>query len=803
MIRTQRRSGAPRAVRFLGLLGLLGVVAGLLSPTLASAQPGPRGARPGAPPPRPIPRTRPQAQLPSPSAASDEDPPSDEPPTVEIDPPRVIINNRSSGSSADFPGALQTLRAPAGSAPGGANRGPEIFPDASRVWMSVRDTDPIPLETARQGGPWLCANGQCTAQNGDPGQTAVGDGMLRSIKLQTPTLPLPLTIWGRLGESGRRVLDFDPVLLDRRSYGHICAYRPLPDPPSATDPAAPKAAPKKPEKVLVCHDGPAAMPTPNAGELTLGLEWPRQSELADFRYLAIVDSCGNARVQPFQRTFTVPVFEVATGGCGQADGKVLRVFPQGGWIRVTAFNLDAPATANVVNATYRVSIPPLENGVESSPARLLFPDPLLDDIKVDCGPTARQVRGDDGPPPGASMPGPTQTPPSPPPPKADAAKPDAPKGGPARGDGPEGEDLADKPDPGAKPPLPGDKAPPATAPPGKDAPAKAPPPLAPVAGPPPQMPKRAFDPEPKGPGAQALAHQSVVIAPEPLRQGNCRLRLTGQAKRRLVAPLALYVSFTRTDRTINGAPIEMLTDGKWIVTPSAAEFQLPALAENFDGDSRLRLVVSSDPLSANGKVVLLSDAGRVASSLRTVDGGEEERARRIIGSVVIHSVPLCGSSNFETVESVGSCIRAYITIPAMLATIQITRAPWVEKPLVTRSVLSAVGVALAIDSYNPVERRAFPIAGQVGGFIESLGDGRIGMLGYVGIAPTLPVLGSGGNTTSFGFLGGIGVEYITNDIGPDEGLKPAAFLGVVVQVGQANPSLSGSAKGSVSASGGF
>jgi hypothetical protein len=102
-----------------------------------------------------------------------------------------------------------------------------------------------------------------------------------------------------------------------------------------------------------------------------------------------------------------------------------------------------------------------------------------------------------------------------------------------------------------------------------------------------------------------------------------------------------------------------------------------------------------------------------------------------------------------------------------------------------------------------VERRAFPIAGQVGGFIESLGDGRIGMLGYVGIAPTLPVLGSGGNTTSFGFLGGVGVEYITNEVGPDEGLKPAAFLGIVVQVGQANPSLSGSVKGSVSASGGF
>lgn len=800
MIRTQRRSSGRslRAVRFLGLLGLLGVVAGLLSPTIAEAQPGPRGARPTGPPPRQIPRTRPSAQLPSPSAASDNEPNNEEPPSIEIEPPRVVFNNHSSGSAADFPGALQTLRAPAGSPPGGTNRGPEIFPDASRVWMSVRDTDPIPLETAREGGPWLCANGQCTAQNGDPGQTEVGDGMLRSIKLQTPTLPLPLTIWGRMNERGRRILDFDPVLLDRRSYGHICAYRPLPDSTPPTDPAAPKAAPKKPEKVLVCHDGPAAMPTPNAGELTLGLEWPRQSELADFRYLAIVDSCGNARVQPFQRTFTVPVFEVATGGCGQADGKVLRVFPQGGWIRVTAFNLDAPATANVVNATYRVSIPPLENGVESSPARLLFPDPLLDDIKVDCGPTARQVRGDDGPPPGASLPGPTQTPPPPPPPKADAPKADAPRAGGPKPEGPDAEEPADKPDPGAKPPVAADKAPPtkALAP---TAPTPTPMPQGP-SGPP---PKKSFDLEAKGPGAQALAHQSVVIAPEPLRQGNCRLRLTGQAKRRLVAPLALFVSFTRTDRTINGAPIEMLTDGKWIVTPNAAEFQLPALAENFDGDSRLRLVVSSDPLSANGKVVLLSDAGRVASSLRSNDGGEEERARRIIGSVVIHSVPLCGSSNFETVESVGSCIRAYITIPAMLATIQITRAPWVEKPLVTRSVLSAVGVALAIDSYNPVERRAFPIAGQIGGFIESLGDGRIGMLGYVGIAPTLPILGSGGNTTSFGFLGGVGIEYITNEVGPDEGLKPAAFLGVVVQVGQASPSFSGSVKGSASASGGF
>jgi hypothetical protein len=138
----------------------------------------------------------------------------------------------------------------------------------------------------------------------------------------------------------------------------------------------------------------------------------------------------------------------------------------------------------------------------------------------------------------------------------------------------------------------------------------------------------------------------------------------------------------------------------------------------------------------------------------------------------------------------------------MLATLQVTRAPWVEKPIVTRSVLSAVGLAVAIDSYDPVQRRAFPVAGQIGGFVQSLGDGRVGLLAYIGVAPTIPVLGSGGNTTSIGILGGIGIEYITNDAGPDEGLKPAAFLSLVVQVGQANPATSfgGSASASGSAS---
>ncbi|WP_199694005.1 hypothetical protein, partial [Sorangium cellulosum] len=305
-------------------------------------------------------------------------------------------------------------------------------------------------------------------------------------------------------------------------------------------------------------------------------------------------------------------------------------------------------------------------------------------------------------------------------------------------------------------------------------------------------PRRAPDADPSRPGPQPLAHGAVVISPAPLRLGNCRIRLTGQTKHRLVAPLALHVSLTRTDQMRGGAPIELLQDGTWIVTPSSAEFPLPPLAEDFDGDARLRLAVYSDPLSPQGKVVLLSDAGRVASSLRSNEPGDPERARRLVGSVAIHSVPLCGEDNFETLEGAGSCFRAYLTVPAMLATLQITRAPWVEKPLVTRSVLSAVGVALAIDRYDPVERRAFPVAAQLGGFVQTLGEGRVGLLGYLGVAPTVPILGSGGNTTSFGFLAGLGLEYITNEAGPDEGLKPAAFLSAVVQVGQAAPQVSSS-----------
>jgi hypothetical protein len=661
-------------------------------------------------------------------------------------------------SAADFDGSLQVVHGPSsGNAPKEASI--EIFPDASRVWLHVADTKAAPVERARRGD-WICGKNACSATTGTMGQSTVGDSMLLSIKVRAPTMPLPLTIWGRKDANGKPQLDFDPVLLDQYSYRALCTYKPLvqdnpasppqgaPAAPAPAQPgdggAGPAATPANPANadITKCDDAPGGPPvpvTPDAAQIVLGMQWPDKAELADFRYLAIVDTCGDARVMPFQRTFSVPVVEIASGGCGAPNGQELRVFPQGGYLRVTAFNIDAPATGDVMNVTYRVTMPALENLEESNPARLLFPDIMLKDLRVDCGPPIRKAPTDKS---GAPMP------------------------------------------PPVPPGVPPGKGPNVPVPPGK--------------GPPP-TPKEP-DPKPSGPSSRPLDHGSVVIAPEPLRLGNCRITLGGQTKRRLVAPLALYVQLVRTDVTNQGTAIELLpaNSNDWIITPNAAEYPLPALKENFDGDSRLKLIVSSDPLSGSGKVVLFSDAARVASSLRAMgaEANDVESARRVIGSVTIHSVPLCGKSNFESLDEAGNCIRGYLTVPAMLATLQITRFPWVEKPLITRSVLSAVGLAFAFDSYDPVERRAFPIAGQIGGFVEQLGDGRTGLMAYAGVAPTLPILGSGGNTTSLGFLAGIGVNYITNENGPDEGLKPTAFISFVVQVGQANPETSISGRSS-------
>lgn len=298
-----------------------------------------------------------------------------------------------------------------------------------------------------------------------------------------------------------------------------------------------------------------------------------------------------------------------------------------------------------------------------------------------------------------------------------------------------------------------------------------------------------------GVGKKPLNHGTLVISPEPLRDGNCRIVWDSQLRARLTMPLALHVSLMRTDVVDGGEPRNLIPEDQqtWIVTANDYTYALPPLHAHIAGDSRLKLVIRSDPLNPNGKVVLVGDAARVATVLHNDDiGADPSYARRTVGSITVHTVPLCGESNFETLEDSGSCLRAYLTIPAMLATIQVTRAPWIEKPLVTRSILSAVGIALAFDSYDPVERAAFPIAGQVGGFVQNLEDDKIGLMAYAGVAPTLPILGEGGSTTNFGFLAGLGISYITNANGPDEGFKPTAFLSVVVQVGQATPGVSGS-----------
>ncbi len=694
----------------------------------------------------------------------DEYSPDEEPPI-----PTLVPTDSGGATAQDWTGAVRILKVRGAASTAEQQAAAEIFPDANKVWLHVYGTDPRPIEAARRGArKWLCSEGCDVESPADPegnlGRTGVaagqqaassGDAMLRSIKVQTPTQPLPLTIWRPTPKLLGQLL-FDPVLLGRRSYKHVCAYPPV----------AQKA--QLGDTVPLCREGRQVAPTPDSAELRLGFRWPRSSEFANFQYLAITDTCGNARVIPFQRTFAVPVYHVASGGCGNPDGRVLRVFPSGGWVRVTAFNLDTPAAGNVVSATFRVTVPPLEDLVSAKTPPMLFPDPRIDDLMIDCGPMVLKARTGPGgvpreapsggalpgqtPPPGMSLPGQTP-PPGKSMPKPPSAKPPASEQPPKT--------------PGEPPSTGGGN--------GSGAP-KTPP----VVRQPRVLPAST-------PTGQPLANEGLVIGPEPLFRGNCRIELRGQTKRRLVAPLALRIRITRTD--VPGTPVVL--EEPWIVTPTDSIFRIPPLDPSvFTGESRLQLEVFSDPMSSEGNVILLSDAGRVSRvENEVVAQAQPEKFRRLIGSVTIHSAPLCGESNFETIEAAGSCFRGYFTVIAMLATLQVTRAPWVERPLITRNVLSAVGVAFAMDSYDPVEREAFPIALQVGGFVQDLGEDRVGLLSYVGIAPTLPILGEGGNTTSIGLLGGLGIEYIAKQNGPDEGFKPAAFLSIVVQVGQANPAL--------------
>jgi hypothetical protein len=630
----------------------------------------------------------------------------------------------------------------------------EIFPDAEKVFMQVIGTDPRPIEEVRRGARrWNCSGGEGVSgcvltlpqEDGGSGgsEASPADEMLQSIKLQIPMSPLPLTIWTPVSNPQtpgvRGSLLFDPRLMGRRKHEDKCAYLPI-CPSGVTDAKGCTPRAKIGDRVDDCRvdrklptsdDGRgkaslANLPPADTADLTLGLRWPATSELAHFQYLAVTDTCGNAMVFPFQRMLTVPVFLVASGGCGNPDGRVLRVFPSGGWVRVTGFNLDAPAAGNVASVTFRVTVPPLEDLVSSQPPPLLFPDVRTDELFVDCGPQL----------------------------------------------------LKATPLPGGIPPAPpGDEAPSPDREPAK--PGKAP------TTPPKALPASSRVVPSSTRQGQPLAHQSLVIAPEPIKGGNCRLEYRSQTARRLIAPLALKVRVTRTDKIQQKG--EFLLDADWIITPTDTTFRIPKLAT--DGESRLLLEVYSNPESAAGNVVLFSDAGRYQRKGSRSQPPTEEQLMRLLGSATIHTAPLCGEQNFETAAEAGKCLRGYFTVPAMLATLQVTRAPWLERPLITRSVLSAVGVAFAFDSYDPVARKAFPIAGHVGGFIEDLGDNRLGFTTYLGIAPTVPILGSGGNTTNIGLLGGLGMSYVTRNNGPDEGFKPTAFLSVIVQVGQVNPKM--------------
>ncbi len=292
-------------------------------------------------------------------------------------------------------------------------------------------------------------------------------------------------------------------------------------------------------------------------------------------------------------------------------------------------------------------------------------------------------------------------------------------------------------------------------------------------------PRNPCPPKPVRAG-HAIASESFVIRPEALRSGRCRVVLnTPRAERFAAAPLLLHVVVERVDLPAETTG-RKLVDDRWIVTRGANEFVLPQLSA-IDGEARLRLTVSSDPADPTGAAILFADAVR---GVRAWAGTDAAGFRRDIAAASITTAPLCGDWDFRRMDEVGSCFRAYVTVAVMLANFQVTRAPWVEKPIVDPSLPGGIGVALAIDSYNPARQQAFPLALQFGGAFQRLTASKNGILAYVGLNPSLPVLGSGNTTTSVGLLLGAGVTYIMDSAGPNEGFKPAAFAAIVIGTGQ-------------------
>jgi len=259
--------------------------------------------------------------------------------------------------------------------------------------------------------------------------------------------------------------------------------------------------------------------------------------------------------------------------------------------------------------------------------------------------------------------------------------------------------------------------------------------------------------------------------------GTCRIRFLPPSKGRLQAPLALHVSLERVDKP-NTSPI----DYDWVVTYRSTEFVIPPLRQDFEPESRWKIRVSSDPLSPLGRVVLLADAARVWPVLRDRQGDAKDYRREIASGTVI-SAPLCGDWQLETTEKVGNCLRAYVTLPLMIASFQVTRSPWSETTIAEPRVPAGIGLALAIDSYNPVKQRPFPLALHLGALYQNLTDSKTGIMTYVGLAPQMPVLGKGGTTTSIGLVLGGGMTYVMDKHGPNEGFKPAAFVALMFGAG--------------------
>lgn len=650
-------------------------------------------------------------------------PAADDDGSEEPSPPPAQTVRTSSRPAMGLPGAQRIIRV---SRPAQVTTEIEIFPDARKVHMHVYGVDPSPIEAARRDAPgsWGCrpASGEspCQAELPEPDNKGIGDSMLLSIGLSSPTSPLPIPIWTR-GEGGDGVLLYNPILIGRSTpkvtvFGPVTsspaptraapapsasapigssapapAIVPRPAPPGAVA-ATPASKPATAQGSAASSRTPAPMAEPtDQGSLTLAMRWPREAEASDFRYLAIVDSCGTARVQPFQRTFSVPVAENFEDSCPQVpDGRVLRVFPRGGYLRVTAFNL-TPDRSGMIAVTYRVSVPALDGGSDATSPRLLFPDLGRDDLRVECG-----VSDDRGK-------------------RKEAAK---------------------EPKSGATPPKRVDHRP-----------------------------------------GQPLADQTFVIAPGPLQMGTCRIRFLPPSKGRLQAPLALHVQLERVDK-----PSAATIDYDWVVTYRSTEFVIPPLRQDFEPESRWRLRVSSDPLSALGRVVLLADAARVWPVLRDRQG-EAKDYRREIAAATIISAPLCGGWQLETTEQVGNCLRAYVTLPLMIASFQVTRSPWKETTIAEPRVPAGIGLALAIDSYNPVRQQPFPLAVHLGALYQNLTDSKTGIMTYVGLAPQMPVLGKGGTTTSIGLVLGGGVTYVMDKHGPNEGFKPAAFIALMFGAG--------------------